>query len=105
MNKIKDIFQVKNISINEIQNKKKLSFKYDFRRFIKKISYISEYKENKKSFHTEDIFLNNLIINKIKRRGRNFNKNNKKDSSPSIYTTRKSWKHNSKRKHQFKYSI
>ena len=27
MNKIKDIFQVENISINEIQNKKKLSFK------------------------------------------------------------------------------
>lgn len=105
MNKIKDIFQIKNISINDMKNKKNLSFKYDFRRFIKKISYINEYKNNKKSFYTEDIVLNDLIINKIKRRGRNFNKKNTKDSSPSIYTTRKSWKHNSKRKHQFKYSI
>jgi hypothetical protein len=104
MNKIKDVFRIKNISICNI-NRKDLSFKYGFRRFLKKINYISEYKENKQVLYVEDSTLNNSIINKIKRRGRNFNIKNTRDNIPEIYSSRKSWKHNSKRKHQFNNSI
>lgn len=103
--KIKNIYKIKHFKINDFIEYEDLSIRYSIRRSKKQINYFQELKHNKSLFFTDDVLLNESINNKIKRRCRILGKRNFNDLFPSIYKTRRSWKHNSKREHQFKYSI